>query len=80
MPYGGGLNLGVAGDIRAGSQSRYGSSPAPTTAQAAAFGPALDTASGASALSPNDGTGLAFWVGALGVAGLVFIYYSLPGG
>lgn len=75
-----GLNLGVAGDIRAGTQSRYGNSPAPTTAQAAAFGTANDTASSVSALAPNDGTGLAFWVGALGVAGLLFIYYSLPGG
>ena len=75
-----GLNLGVAGDIRAGSQSRYGSSPNPTTASSAAFGPSLDTASATSALSPSEGTGLAFWVGALGVAGLVFIDYSLPGG
>lgn len=75
-----GLNLGVAGDIRAGSQSRYGNSPAPTTAQAAAYGTANDTASATAALSPTDAPGLAFWVGALGVAGLVFIYYSLPGG
>lgn len=75
-----GLNLGVAGDIRAGTQSRYGNAPSPTTAQAAAFGTANDTSSAVSALSPTDGTGLAFWVGALGVAGLAFIYYSLPGG
>lgn len=75
-----GMQLGVGGDIRAGSQSRYGNSPSPTTAQAAAFGTANDVGSSVSALAPNEGTGLAFWVGALGVAGLLFIYYSLPGG
>jgi hypothetical protein len=75
-----GLNLGVAGDIRAGAQSRYGNSPAPTTAQAAAFGTANSTVTATAALTPTDGTGLAFWVGAAGIVGLLFIYYSLPGG
>lgn len=80
MGIGGGLSLGVGGSVRAGAQSRYGSAPAPTTAQAAAYGPANDVTTPTSALAPTTGTGLAFWVGAVGVAGLVFIYYSLPGG
>lgn len=75
-----GLSLMGGGDIRAGTQARYGNSPAPTTASAAAFGTALEPANAQTALAPTDPAGLAFWVGAAGVAGLLFIYYSLPGG
>lgn len=80
MPIGGGLSLGVGGSVRAGAQSRYGNAPAPTTAQAAAYGTANDVSTPTAALTPTTGTGLAFWVGAVGIVGLVFIYYSLPGG
>jgi len=75
-----GLDLGAGATVRAGSQSRYGNAPAPTTASAAAYGTANDVSSPTSALSPTQGTGLAFWTGAVGVAGLLCIYYSLPGG
>ena len=75
-----GLSLGAAGDIRAGSQARYGNNPHPQTASGAAFGTNLDVTASTSALTPTDGTGLAFWTGAVGVIGLLFIYYSLPGG
>ena len=75
-----GLDLGAGATVRAGSQSRYGNSPAPTTASAAAFGTANDVNASTAALTPSTGPGLAFWTGAVGVAGLLFIYYSLPGG
>ena len=75
-----GLSLGAGATVRAGSQSRYGNSPSPTTASAAAFGTANDVSSSTSALSPTNGSGLAFWTGAVGVIGLLCIYYSLPGG
>ena len=74
-----GLSLGVGANVRAGAQPTYGSVPNPTTASAAAFGPGLDAANSASALNPTNPAGLATWVGLIGVAGLLFIYWSLPG-
>jgi hypothetical protein len=50
------------------------------SATQAAFGPSVTSSSpNASAiLAPNDGFGLAFWLGVGAIAALVFIRYSLP--
>lgn len=73
-----GLNLGA--NVGARAQAYYGGSPAPQTATEAAFGPGLAPAPGAaSVLSPTHPAGIAFWVGIIGVAGLLAVYYSLPG-
>ena len=60
-----------------GSASSYGSGMSATQA---AFGPSVTSSSpNASAiLAPNDGFGLAFWLGVGAIAALVFIRYSLP--
>jgi hypothetical protein len=76
-----GLNLGVGAQVRgtAIGSNAYGASPPPTTATAAAFGPAATPAASSANLTPTTPGGLAFWVGVAGVAFLAAVYYSLPG-
>lgn len=76
-----GLNLGVGAQVRgtAVGANSYGSSPPPTTATAAAFGPAATPAGQGANLTPMTPGGLAFWTGVAGLVFLVGVYYSLPG-
>jgi hypothetical protein len=77
-----GLSLGAGAQVRVGGQPTYGSMPNPTTSAQAGFGPVAGADSGSSeglaALLPNDPAGTMFWIGLGAVAGLLFIYYSLP--
>lgn len=74
-----GLNLGVGAQVRGTTVNPGGSQPNPTTATAAAFGPAATPATSTAALTPSSPGGLAFWVGVAGLVFLVGVYYSLPG-
>lgn len=76
------LHVGGFGGVSAGPQARSGSSPKPTTATEAAFGPGASTSapSMADSLNPMQPFGLAFWVGVAAVVGLVIVRQSLPAG
>jgi len=81
----GGLNLGVMGGVRASTTpqtgSGFSSSPSPSTATEAGFGPGYSqsgTPSTAAALTPNDPFGVAFWGGVVALGLLVIIRHSLP--
>lgn len=74
-----GLNLGVGANVRTTYVNPGGSTPKPTTATEAAFGPAAAPSPGVSSLTPTTPGGLAFWAGVGGALFLVAIYYSLPG-
>jgi len=74
-----GLQLGVGANVRTGAQPSYTSSPAPTTATEAAFGPGASMAPAVAGLAPNTPAGLAVWVGIGGLVLLVAVYFSLPG-
>ena len=77
-----GLNLGVGGfgGVGTTSQPQWGTSTNYGSVSAAAFGPGatIPTQSAADALTPNDGFGVATWVGVAAVAGLILIRHSLP--
>lgn len=74
-----GLSLGVNGVI-AGSSPQYGSMSAPSSVSEAAFGigGTAPTPNTKSILTPNDGFGVAFWVGAAAIGLMVLIRKSLP--
>ena len=74
-----GLRFQTGLDVASGPAARYGNVPAPTSSTEAAFGTANGPSAPMSALSPANPGGLAFWVGVVGVAGLVLLYRSLPG-
>lgn len=77
---GGGLNLGVGGRVGAFASIPGSTTPAPQTVTQAAFGtsPSASTGSRVAAVVPNDATGIAFWCGVVGIAGLLLIRHSLP--
>jgi hypothetical protein len=68
--------VGATAPPAMGTQDNY------NTVTAAAFGPGVTVQpeSAGSCLMPNDGFGLAFWVGVAAVAALVIIRHSLPAG
>lgn len=76
-----GLNLGVMGGVRATSGNGFSSTPNPSSATEAAFGPGYGGTrpSMTNVFMPNDAFGIAFWGGILAIAGLIFIRHSLPG-
>ena len=68
--------LKVSGGL--GAFSSFGTQPA-SSPSAAAFGDQGASQTGDSPLVPNHPAGVTFWAGALGIGGLAFIRYSLPG-
>jgi len=79
----GGLSLRVGGfgGVRSSSSPKWGQGTGPSSVTQAAFGPGYTAPapSGGSVLAPNDGFGVAFWMGVGAIAALCFIRYSLPG-
>lgn len=75
------LKVGGFGGVHANSAANSAPGTGPASYQAAAFGPGYSSAAptGGSILAPNDGFGLAFWMGVVAIGALVFIRYSLPG-
>jgi len=73
-----GLSLRVGGF--GGVQGTSVPSSGAMSATQAAFGPSVTSSapSGGAILAPNDGLGLAFWLGVAAIGALVFIRYSLP--
>ena len=74
------LNVGGFGGVNSINTPQYGTAQSYDSVTQAAFGPgvSMPTQSGASALNPAHGFGLATWVGIAAVAALVAIRYSLP--
>lgn len=75
------LKMTALGGVSAVSPPAMGTSDSYNTVTAAAFGPGVTAQpeSAASCLTPNDGFGVAFWVGVAAVVALVVIRQSLPG-
>jgi hypothetical protein len=74
-----GLQLGTFGGVSARPQMTTAPNQATSVTQAA-FGPGytMKGPSTASALTPNDPGGIAFWTGVGGIAGLVYLRHTLP--
>lgn len=73
-------NAGGGGLLGRGT---YVTDAAAPSVQAAAFGPAYtqpDQRSGGilGFLTPNDPTGIVFWIGLAAIGGLLFVHHSLP--
>lgn len=71
------------GGVKASTAPSWGAAAsyqAPVTPTQAAFGPGVSTPtpSATDILCPNDGFGVAVWVGVACIGALVFIRYSLP--
>ena len=79
----GGLSLKVGGFGGVSSNTAANGAPGtgPSSYSQAAFGPGYTAAgpSGNAALVPNDGFGLAFWLGVTAIVALVLVRHSLPG-
>jgi len=76
-----GAGAGLRGGVKSLPQARYGSAPRPTSPTEAAYGPSFTSSSATTAqvLAPNDPFGIAFVVGVACMAGLVYLYTTLPG-
>jgi hypothetical protein len=75
------LKVGGFGGVGATSSPAYGTPDSYATVTQAAFGPGatVQAPTTKDCLMPNDGFGVAFWVGVAAVAALVLIRHSLPG-
>lgn len=75
------LKMTALGGTGATAPVSMGTSDSYSTVTAAAFGPGstVQPESAADCLAPNDGFGVAFWVGVAAVVALVVIRQSLPG-
>ncbi len=75
-----GAGAGLRGGVKSLPQARYGSVGRPTSPTEAAYGPSFTspTSTAGDSLAPNDAFGIAFWVGAACIAGLVYLYTTLP--
>jgi len=79
-----GLDFGTSARLRGGvktlPQARYGSVPSPRSPSEAAYGPSFTTsvAGPVETFKPNDPFGIAFMVGVACIAGLAYIYSTLP--
>jgi hypothetical protein len=72
------LDMRLGGSANYGPQPRYGTTAAPATATAAAYGPSVSPGLGIAALAPTSAVGIATLLGALGFAWLIVLYCSLP--
>jgi hypothetical protein len=75
------LRVGGFGGVGSTSTPQWGTTQSYDTVTAQAFGPGATVSgpSNASALAPNNGFGVALWVGVASVCALVLIRHSLPG-
>lgn len=79
----GGLSLPVGGfgGVRKGGFSDSAPGMGPASYQQAAFGPSYtaQAPTTGSIVSPNDGFGIALWLGVAAIVALVCVRQSLPG-
>lgn len=73
------VGLGARGTPTGGGASNVTNTTAQTAGQVG-FGPAYPVGAMTTrdALTPNDAFGLSFWLGVVGLVGLMFIRHSLP--